>query len=330
MDRLGRAVMPDLAAYDRILVAFSGGKDSLACLLYLLTLGVDPARIELHHHDVDGGSPFMDWPCTPAYCRAIAEAFGIPFYRSWREGGFLAELDREGAPTAAVVFERPDGALGRAGGAGPAGTRGRFPQVSADLRVRWCSSALKIEVMAALIRGQPRFFEGRTLVVTGERAEESPGRARYAVFEPHRTATTGGRRPPRRIDHWRPVHGWGEAQVWAIIARFGVVPHPAYSLGWGRLSCRACIFGSPHQWATLRSGFPAQFARIAEREAASGFTIARAASVTALADRGRPYAAALAQPDLVAQAASATWSQSVFVRAWTPPAGAFGEASGPS
>ena len=48
----------DLAVYDRILVAFSGGKDSLAALLHLLELGVDPARIELHHHDVDAEAPF--------------------------------------------------------------------------------------------------------------------------------------------------------------------------------------------------------------------------------------------------------------------------------
>ena len=34
---------------DRVLVAFSGGKDSLAALLHLLDLGVAPDRIELHH-----------------------------------------------------------------------------------------------------------------------------------------------------------------------------------------------------------------------------------------------------------------------------------------
>ena len=54
MDRASaeRAVpAPDLAAYDRILLAFSGGKDSLACLLHLLEAGVPASRIELHHHE---------------------------------------------------------------------------------------------------------------------------------------------------------------------------------------------------------------------------------------------------------------------------------------
>jgi hypothetical protein len=50
---------PDLASYDHILVFTSGGKDSLACLLHLLEVGVELARTELHHHDVDGrGAPF--------------------------------------------------------------------------------------------------------------------------------------------------------------------------------------------------------------------------------------------------------------------------------
>jgi 3'-phosphoadenosine 5'-phosphosulfate sulfotransferase (PAPS reductase)/FAD synthetase len=332
MDRASaeRAVpAPDLAAYDRILLAFSGGKDSLACLLHLLEAGVPASRIELHHHDVDGDQAFIDWPCTLPYCRAVAGYFGVPLYRSWRAGGFVGEMDRHGDPTGAVLFELPDRGLGRAGGAGPPGWRGRFPQVSADLRVRWCSSVLKIEVLAAAIRGQARFLDGRTLVVTGERAEESSGRARYLTFEAHRTATGGGRAPARRVDHWRPIHGWPEAEVWRIIERFGVTPHLAYQLGWGRLSCRACIFASPNQWATIRAVFPAQFHRIATRELASRFTIQRCASVVALADRGRPYPAALARPDLVAQAEAADWRLPVISRPWRLPAGAFGEAAGP-
>ena len=35
---------PDLASYDRIIVAFSGGKDSIACLLTLIEAGVPASR----------------------------------------------------------------------------------------------------------------------------------------------------------------------------------------------------------------------------------------------------------------------------------------------
>lgn len=316
----------DPLAYDRVLVAFSGGKDSLAALLHLLDVGVSPIRIELHHHEVDGaGDAFMDWPVTPAYVAALAGHFGLPLYRSWREGGFRREMDRDGAPTAPVWFETPQGRLGRAGGAGPAGVRGRFPQVSADLSVRWCSPALKIDVLAAAIRGQARFDVGRTLVVTGERAEESPARARYRSFDRHRSHCVR-----REVDHWRPLLAWSAARVWDRISADAIRPHPAYSLGWSRLSCRCCIFGSPSQWATIRALYPAAFAAIAEREARSGRTIQRSASVVALADRGVPYPSALAQPELARLAGGARWTLPVIERPWRLPAGAFGEAAGPT
>lgn len=316
----------DPGAYDRVLVAFSGGKDSLAALLHLLDLGVSPDRIELHHHQVDGqGAVFMDWPVTPAYVAALAAHFGLPLYHSWRDGGFRREMDRARAPTAPIVFETLEGGLGRAGDAGPPGVRGRFPQVSADLSVRWCSPALKIDVLAAAIRRQARFLEGRTLVVTGERAEESPARARYRAFEPHRTACSR-----RQVDHWRPLLGWDEARVWDRIRAAALRPHPAYGLGWSRLSCRACIFGSPAQWATLRVLYPDAFAAVAAREASSGRTIQRFADVVALANRGVPYPAALAQPELAALAGGTAWTLPVIQRPWRLPAGAFGDGAGPS
>ncbi len=72
-------MQPDLASYDRVLVATSGGKDSLASMLTLLEAKVSLSRMELHHHEVDGRGPaFMDWPSTAGYCAAIARAFGMP------------------------------------------------------------------------------------------------------------------------------------------------------------------------------------------------------------------------------------------------------------
>lgn len=122
-------------------------------------------------------------------------------------------------PTAPVVFETPEGRV-VAGGQGQNGTRLRFSQVSASLSVRWCSASLKVDVADRALRGQDRFLNRRTLVVTGERAEESPAGARYAAFEPHRTDTRNGTRRRRHVDHWRPVHQWSEAEVWAILERW--------------------------------------------------------------------------------------------------------------
>ena len=183
---------PDLTSYSAIVVAFSGGKDSLACLLALLDLGVDRNTIELWHHDVDG-----------------------------REG-----------------------------------------------------------------------------------------------------------KHKRLVDHWRPVHGWSEKQVWEIIERYSVNPHPAYRLGWGRVSCMSCIFGSPNQWASLGKLATARLERVAKYEEEFGTTIQRKKSVRHLAVLGQPYQ----WSDADAHAALSTvFNEFVIVApgTWKLPAGAYGESCGP-
>ena len=324
---------PDLTSYDRVLIAYSGGADSGASLIAALEAGADPRRVELHHHLVDGRGPaFMDWPSTESWCRAVAAAFGLPLCLSWREGGFLREMLRDNQQTAPIRFEVPEeGIVGNAGGGGTPITRLRFPQVGAIASGRWCSALLKIDVLDALIRGQTRFLYGRTLVVTGERAEESRARAGYAGFERHRADNRDGARRPRWVDHWRPVHGWRSAEVWAAQRRHGLRPAPAYRLGFGRLSCLACIFGSNDQWATVRWLAPDLFARIAGYEGRFGCTIQRGRTVGSMAERGRPFAAALAQPELAWRAMQPTWDEPVLVREseWTLPAGAHGDKAGP-
>jgi 3'-phosphoadenosine 5'-phosphosulfate sulfotransferase (PAPS reductase)/FAD synthetase len=321
----------DLADYDRYVVNMSGGKDSVACILHLLEQGVDPERIELHHHDVDGrGSRLMDWPCTPSYCTAFAKAFGLKLFFSWKEGGFEREMLRDNQRTAPIVWEREDGSLIRTGGdGGKEGTRRKFPQVTADLSRRWCSAYLKIDVGARVLTTEDRFREGKTCVVTGERAEESASRARYQVFEPDRADNRSGARVKRWIDHYRPVHGWSERQVWDILKRHRVNPHPAYWLGWGRCSCLACIFGSPNQWASVRKVAPLNFKRIADYEQDFDVTIHRTLTVGQLADKGKAYEM---RPDMIQLAMSETYPEDLILvpeGTWRLPPGAFGESNGP-
>jgi 3'-phosphoadenosine 5'-phosphosulfate sulfotransferase (PAPS reductase)/FAD synthetase len=323
-----------LAGYDLIIIALSGGKDSAAAFLHLLELGVPLEKLELAHHEVDGreGSTLMDWPCTPAYVRAFAAAFGVPLFFSWREGGFEREMLRQGTATAPVLFETPDGAIGRVGGEGDPGTRLKFPMPVANLEQRWCSGKLKIDVLDAALRNQDRVLNRRVLVVTGERAEESAARAGYALFQPHRADLRAGRKRRRHIDHWRPIHAWTERQVWEILERHRLNPHPAYRLGFGRCSCAACIFGSKHQWATLRAIAPAKFARIADYERRFGVTIHnKRLTVIQLAEQGTPHAG-MREEDIRA-ALSTSWNEPIILppgAAWALPAGAYGENCGPS
>ncbi|TCW18818.1 phosphoadenosine phosphosulfate reductase domain-containing protein [Gluconobacter oxydans] len=320
---------PDLASYDSIIVAVSGGKDGTACLLVLLEAGAPAERIELWHHDVDGeGGSFMDWPSTAPYVEALARDLGLPLYRSWREGGFEREMLRHDMPTAPVVFETPEGRV-VAGGQGHNGTRLRFPQVSASLSVRWCSASLKVDVADRALRGQDRFLNCRTLVVTGERAEESPARARYAAFEPHRTDTRNGTRRRRHVDHWRPVHQWSEAEVWAILKRWRVMPAYPYQVGFSRLSCASCIFGNADQFATLKWMDANRFAKLNGYEKDFGCTIKRDRGLAQLSSEGTVYEAARSRPDLVAACLSDRPLQTVLTENWTLPAGAFGNGGGP-
>lgn len=320
------ATEPPAFDYDRYIVAFSGGKDSLACLLHLLERGVPRDQIELHHHLVDGreGSDLFDWPITEAYCKAVANAFGISITFGHRVGGLEAEMLRNNTATAPVCI--PDGEGSKIiGGAGPPGVRLKFPQISASLSVRWCSAVGKVDVFARYMSNHPKFRQGKTLVLTGERGQESRARASYKPFEPHRCDLRKGRDYQRYIDAWRPVHAWTERQVWDLIRRWRVNAHPAYHLGFGRTSCRACIFGSKDQWATVRAIAPEQFAQIARHEETFKVTIHRAESVVTRADKGTPYDT---DPFWVDIANGRVWDAPILVDPWVLPIGAYGDACG--
>lgn len=321
----------DFAFYDRIIVGWSGGKDSLACILDLLDRGVPKEKIELWHHDIDGreGSTLMDWPITADYCRAVAAALDLPILFSWKQGGFEGEMLRENALTAPTNFETPEGEVLETGGKlGKLNTRRKFPQVSADLTTRWCSAYLKIDVCTAAFRNDPRFQNSKILLVTGERGEESCSRANYAAFEPHKADLRNGRKFTRHVDQYRPVHHWPEERVWEIIERYRINPHPAYHLGWGRVSCLACIFGSKNQWASVRRIAPEHFARIASYEQEFDCTINRSMAVGELAAQGEPYADM--DPSMIELAMSHEYTATVILDRWELPTGAFGESTGPT
>ena len=263
---LGAGEAPPFGSYDRIIVSFSGGKDSLACLLHLLELGVPKEKIELWHQAVDGepgkDERFFDWPVTESYCKAVARALDIPILFQWREGGFEREMLRDRSLTAPCDFELPSGGVGRAGGErGKLSTRMKFPQLSGDLSVRWCSAYLKIDVAKRALANDPRFARSKVLLLTGERRQESANRALYAEVEEHSTSNAS-----RRVDQWRAILDWRESDVWAIIERAQLRPHPAYFAGFSRVSCMSCIFGNPDQWATVRDLSLSTFEKIARFE----------------------------------------------------------------
>ncbi len=300
----------------------------MACFLHLLEIGIPKEKIELWHHDIDGhGETFMDWEVTPAYCTAFAKAFGVPIYFSWKEGGFKREMFRENTLTAPISFEDENGIVHTIGGVrGKHSTRRKFPQVSPDLSVRWCSAYLKIDVCSAAIRHQKRFEGIKTVVVSGERAEESPARGRYMYLEPDRADLANGK-TPRYVDRWRAVKDWTEKEVWEIIERHKVRVHPCYYMGWSRCSCKFCIFGNADQFASAYMVSSKQGDELISIEREFGSTMKRNITLFDLINKGTSYQGITT--DLIDLATSYIYNEPIFMDEWVLPSGAFGENCGP-
>lgn len=320
----------DLSIYDTAIVCSSGGKDSIASLCRLLEMGFDPAKIELWHHDVDGheGSQLMDWVFMRDYVRQFGEVMGLPVYFSWLDGGFEGEMLKENSYSRPHKVETPDGliVLERDKTRSTPGTRLRFPQLSPSLQTRWCSSALKIDVGRRALNNQNRFDGKSVLFITGERRDESANRSRYNQFEPHACDRRDGRKA-RRVDAWRPVLEWDEAQVWDILERHRIIAPIPYRLGWNRSSCMTCIYNNPRIWATIGEYFPERLRKIADYEDRFGTTISRSkVNVKTVAASSQPIK--IADVEALQQSMIESYHLPIILpenQRWELPAGAFGK-----
>lgn len=153
------------------------------------------------------------------------------------------------------------------------------------------------------------------LVVTGERWEESPGRATYSRVERHKATTK-----KRRVDQWRPVIDWNEALVWKTLREAGINAHPCYDFGYSRASCATCIFGGANEWATMRKLSKKRFDAIARTE-----------SVNEKADKGESFIEEAGLPEARAKLMGKGYTGTVLVgkEAWKLPSGAFSKGAGP-
>lgn len=309
---------------DRFIVAFSGGKDSVAMVLMLLDLGVPNEKIHLHHHDVDGeGGNLFDWPCTKSYCEHFAEVLDLKLIVSGREGGIRREIMRENEGLQDVYYYHPDTGervvlKSRKGSS----TRRKFPAVAADLRTRWCSSVAKIDVLSRVIVDlYPK--KGTYWILTGERRQESNARSKYKDHEDYRANTQ-----TRKAIQIRPIIDWDETQVWDIMKRWGIVPHPCYYLGWSRCSCQICIFSSANLWATNEQIAPEKIGKIASIEDNIEHTMYNKKTILQKVLDGMSIAGSSENFDSWAKIAMNevyTGEIKVGSLAWKLPAGAYGE-----
>jgi 3'-phosphoadenosine 5'-phosphosulfate sulfotransferase (PAPS reductase)/FAD synthetase len=111
----------------------------------------------------------------------------------------------------------------------------------------------------------------KILVVSGERRGESVGRSKYNEMELHRKHAVS--RARRTVHQWRAVIDYSLRDVWELLRRHNITPHPCYTCGWGRCSCMCCIFSLPCHWAGIRELFPTIYDAFRQDETNLGFTL---------------------------------------------------------
>jgi len=304
----------------KFLVCFSGGKDSISMVLYLLESGVSKDRIILHHHDVDGGENLFDWVVTTKYCSDFAKAFGLGILFSYREGGIHREMLRENEGLQDVLYQQQTGGefvrlKSRKGNS----TRRKFPAVVADLRTRWCSSTAKIDVLSRAVSNNPNYKEGKFIVCTGERREESANRAKYKEAELYRANSK-----KRRAIQWRPIIDWLESDVWKIIEKYKVQVHPCYELGWGRCSCQTCIFSSSNVWASIFEISPNKIDVLTDLEIRLDHTLYNGVNLLEKIAKGESF---IETNIFMVKQATEKFTMPIIKEVWGLPSGAYGENS---
>ena len=152
------------------------------------------------------------------------------------------------------------------------GKRLKFPAKGGTHQGRWCSGNLKAAVQDAVtVNLDKTRADKKILVVSGERRGESKGRASYNEIEIHRSNAEA--KSHRTVHAWRAVIDYSEKDVWEVLKRHQLNPHPCYRAGWNRCSCAQCIFSLPHQFAGIRELYPEEFEALKEDERILGFTL---------------------------------------------------------
>lgn len=208
--------------YHNIVISGSGGKDS-AALSCLAKRMFPKAKLIAVHAQLD-----TDWKETEAIVIAQYKKLDIPLTMVRREDGkglldllIAGQVDRK---TKELKEKKWPGSC-----------------------TQWCTSQLKIVPLDKFCRELP----GNTLVLIGERAQESIKRTRKSVFN-----TTTAKRNGKTLTKASIIYDWSIEKVWAE-CNFNEMPkHPCYDLGVSRASCAICIYSSKEEIAIAAKHYP--------------------------------------------------------------------------
>ncbi len=210
------------------------------------------------------------------------------------------------------------------------GKRLKFPAKGGTHQGRWCSVGPKASVQDSVTASLKKTRKDiRLLIVSGERRGESAGRSKYNEMEIHRTNAVA--KAHRIVHQWRPVIDYLERDVWEVLKRHKVNPHPCYRTGWNRCSCAMCIFSTPKLFAGIKELYPENNGMLQQDEKALGFTLDNhcdADTFVGMAESCVYHGDPKAIHSLVTGEFSA---DSIYVQGeWKYPAGAFHGAEGGS
>lgn len=156
----------------------------------------------------------------------------------------------------------------------------KFP----DSKNRWCTAYLKTAVTDHWIRTHRDILGEKCLFISGERRDESRGRAKLPECEYHST-TLKTERKGKFECHWlRPVMDYEKGKMFEFGKRLGLDPHPCYEYI-DRCSCMMCIFAKNEQVMENMKRHPEAMRKWVDAEAKLGFTWKQKTSLQELWDQ---------------------------------------------
>ena len=224
----------------------SGGKDSQAMRILLCgalrNRGISIQRDCIVVHAALGK---VEWEGAMEHAQAGATAYGLGFMKAVAKRTLLQMVEERHA-------KRPEVPS--------------WPSASC----RQCTSDLKRGPIRREVRRLTKFTNRRLVInCIGERAQESPDRAKKPVLTLNKSLCTKS----REWWDWYPIHGLSTAQVFQTIADAGEKPHPAYARGNERLSCVFCIFGSRNDLRNGAIARPELYREYVAMERKTGYTM---------------------------------------------------------
>lgn len=204
----------ELRPFETYIVAYSGGKDSTATLLWSLD-NLPRERVRVVFCDTG-----VAWPETYDYLDYIEEELNVKIERI-RMGDRPLPPGRNGK----ITHQQFRGVQG--GLFDLVRARGMWPSPTC----RYCTTYLKKYPLDLYCDEQ-----STPVKIFGQRAEESPARARMEVFDLRGNNT--------RHPIYRPVLKWSESQVWNYLRTHRISPNPMYNYA-TRCGCWCCIMDSP-------------------------------------------------------------------------------------